>query len=343
MKNFYLACLLMYSLPMSAADWFPVTVQMDGKTASYRPLTHASKAWRVCALLPQTRDKYWWGVSWGLSSEAERQGIILGIYQAGGYEHLDVSRKQFAHCIELGADAIVLAAISSDGLNEDIAKAAELKIPVIDLVNGVSSTKVAARSLVNFSEMSREAARYLLSHSKKTAIKVAWFPGPKGAAWVTDAEEGVKTAFQNRPVEIIHAGYGATEPNVQMGLVRDLLKKNQKPDFILGNAVAVEMSANYFERYKTQELRQSISFYASEPVINLIRQGRVMAAVSDAPVLQARIAIDLAIRVLENKTYSRHISPLIEVIDANNIAQYDFTKIFPPTEERFGQKELTPK
>lgn len=125
------------SLARAEQDWFPVDVQADGKTMAYHPIQQTSKAWRLCALLPHGKDHYWWGVSWGLAEEAKRQRVELGIYEAGGYEHLARQRQQLQHCVENKADALIIAAISSDGLNDLIAQLKAANIPVIDLINGI--------------------------------------------------------------------------------------------------------------------------------------------------------------------------------------------------------------
>ena len=94
-----------------AAEWFPYPVQADGRMLDYRPLPAAAQPWRICALLPHGKDRYWWGVAWGLDQEAQRLGVRLGIYEAGGYEHGDVQLEQFDRCVAEGADAFVVASI----------------------------------------------------------------------------------------------------------------------------------------------------------------------------------------------------------------------------------------
>jgi protein TorT len=329
------------ALSATAADWFPVAAQVDGKTLEYRAAGPASKAWRICALLPHLRDKYWWGVSWGLSEEADRQKVKLGIYQAGGYDAVEEQRRQFRECLRLGADAIILASSSYEGLNQEIDAAADRRIPVVDLVNGVSSARVAARSLVSFTDMATTAARYISNHAGGKRLKLAWFPGPQGAGWVNDAEKGLQRAFPAGAAEIIHAGYAAPESTRQMTLVRKTLALHA-PDYILGNAVATEVSAAYLlsNSQKSGAKPGVVSFYATEPVIALIREGRVLAAPSDASVLQARIAVDLAVRILDRKPFPARVSPVIEVLDAGNIDQYDLSRLFPPQNLRFVQKPL---
>ena len=72
---------------LARADWYPLAVRADGELVQYSPLAQASQPWRICALLPHGKDRYWWGVAWGLDGEARRQGVQLGIYEAGGYEN----------------------------------------------------------------------------------------------------------------------------------------------------------------------------------------------------------------------------------------------------------------
>jgi hypothetical protein len=73
-------CLLNPQLAGAEAGraWYPVKVVSHGRAAMYEPLARARKAWRICALLPHARDKYFWGVSWGLSQEAARLGAQRG-------------------------------------------------------------------------------------------------------------------------------------------------------------------------------------------------------------------------------------------------------------------------
>ena len=52
-----------------------------------------------------------------------------------------------------GADAVVIGAISYDGLNNLVGEIRGQGIPVIDVINGMSSSELSAKSLVSFGEM----------------------------------------------------------------------------------------------------------------------------------------------------------------------------------------------
>lgn len=325
-------------LPAQAeTNWFPIATVADGKPYSYQPLSKASRPWRICALLPHGMDKYWWGVAWGLQQEAERQGLKLGIYQAGGYANLENQRTQLNHCLAIKADAIILAAISAKGLNTQIDQALQQGVPVIDLINGIDNPQVSTHSRVNFADMTRASVDYLRTRHDLQQAQLAWLPGPADAGWVIDAEKGLHQALGAQTSQLSHAGYAATDTNSQMQLVRQLFSQ-QTPDFLLANAVGAFVAARYIQQYQLST--QVLAYYTTEPVLEMIRSGQILAAPCDAPVLQARIAIDLAARLLEGQAVARDVSPQIEMLDRQTLPDYPLQRLLPPAGSRFIQQSL---
>jgi protein TorT len=322
-------------------NWFPVEVQADGRQLEYQPLQHVSKAWRLCALLPHGKDHYWWGVSWGLAEEAKRQGVQLGIYEAGGYENLPRQRQQLQDCVSNKADAVIIGAISSEGINDLILQLKAAKIPVIDLINGINSEAVAARSSVSFADMATQSLLYLMEHSQQRAMNLAWFPGPAQAAWVQDAEQGLKKQLQGTAVHLLHAGFGATDTFSQATLVRQLFSR-QHPDYVLANAVAAGVSQNFITAEGLTKIGV-MAYYANPEVVRLIQAGQLLAAATDSPVIQARISIDLALRILENQPYARQVSPQIRILDQHNINQLPLQQIIAPKQQWMIRQPLAAK
>lgn len=326
------------ALPAQAeTDWFPLATMADGKAYTYQPLIKASRPWRICALLPHGMDKYWWGVAWGLQQEAERQGLKLGIYQAGSYANLANQRKQLEHCLEIKADAIILAAISAKGLNPQIDQALQQGVPVIDLINGIESPQISAHSRVNFADMTSASVKYLRTRHDLQQTQLAWLPGPADAGWVIDAERGLHQALGAQISQLSHAGYAAPDTNSQMQLVRELFRQ-QTPDVLLANAVGAFVAARYTQQHQLNT--RILAYYTSEPVLEMIRSGQILAAPSDSPVLQARIAIDLASRILEGQPFARDVGPLIDMLDRQSLPGYSLQRLLPPEGSRFIQQAL---
>ncbi|WP_159107241.1 TMAO reductase system periplasmic protein TorT [Azospirillum sp. B4] len=333
--------------PLVTEAWPPATVVSDGRTAPYVPLVRAARAWRICALLPGTQDKFWWGVSWGLVREAERQGVVIGVYQAGGYDKLDVQKAQLDACRAMKADAYILAAITTDGLDGQAAAIADGGQPLIDLINGMGSPYVTGHILGNFQENARYGADYILEHRaawEKAAgrpLKVGWLPGPKGTEWADAMEVGALAILRRAGVDVIHGGYGATALTTQMDLVRDLFDRAPDLDVVFGNAVAIQAAASYL-RSRHGRGTHLVATYATDGMADLIRSGMVDLAVSDSPILQARIAVDLAVRVLEGKPHGVWNRITVEPLDQARLAGYDLSRIAVPEGDRFQLRPLPP-
>lgn len=329
---------LLLASPSWAQGWYPLSTIADGKPFQYQPLHATSKPWRVCALLPHGKDRFWWGIAWGLAEEAERLNVKLGIYQAGGYENLEVQRRQFAHCREQKADAILLATVSPSGLNDQIDAALQAKVVVIDLINGIRDSKVTARAVSDTNDLGVAAASYLLADAAGRPVKVAWFPGPENAEWVANAEAGAMRTLKNAKVTLIQGGHAVPEITQQMTLVRTLFE-NHNPDYVLGNAPAAEAAARFL-RGRRDLHAKVIAYWANEPVIAMIRNRQILAAPSNGAVLQARIGFDLAIRALEGKPYPTSVKLAPEMLDAKSIGQFQTDKLLAPANQWMIQREL---
>ncbi|GLK86996.1 TMAO reductase system periplasmic protein TorT [Pseudomonas turukhanskensis] len=327
-------------LPVQAQEWFPVPVMSDGQVLDYQPLSKAARPWRVCALLPQGLGRYWWAMSWGLSQEAQRQGVRLGVYDAGGYQNDAVQREQFAHCAERGADAYIVGGVSAQGLCPQIQAVAEHGAPVIDLANRLDCPGVRAHARVDFAEMTKQVVAYLLADSKGRAVRVGWFPGPEGAAWLKDAEDGLREAIAGKSVTLIHGGYGVADISGQAPLVRDLLAREPNLDYVLGNAEAAAFASRLRHNSAPRYHFKVLSFYANERLLEPIAEGQVLAAPTDSPVVQARIAVDLAVRMLEKQQVPRMISPQIIMLDRSTVRQLDLGVLMAPSGQWMIRQDL---
>src|SRR5690242_11551412 len=216
--------------PASAADWFPyqaeqVTPPFDpnGKVSpvEYTPLDKASKPWKICVSFPHMKDAYWLGVDYGVVEEAKRLGVSMNLVEAGGYTELNKQISQIEDCVASGAQAVVIGAISADGLNSLVKELHAKNIPVIDVINGINSPDISAKSLVSFYTMGHTTGEYLAEKhpAGSPPVKVGWFPGPAGAGWVEAANKGFMDAVKGTAVEVLPPKYGDTDTEVQLKLV----------------------------------------------------------------------------------------------------------------------------
>ncbi|WP_322101826.1 TMAO reductase system periplasmic protein TorT [Paraburkholderia sp. J41] len=335
-------CAMVTSFATHAANWYPlpaesVTPPLDPNGAradiQYVPLTRATRPWNICVSFPHMKDAYWLGVDYGVIQEAKDLGVKVHVFEAGGYTNLGTQISQLEDCVASGADAVVIGAISADGLNNLAKTLSARKIPVIDLVNGMTSPNVSAKSLVSFYTMGHATGEYLAARhpAGSPATKVAWFPGPAGAGWVESANKGFMDAVKGSAIQVLEPKYGDTGKEVQGKLIEETLQAHPDVSYVVGTAVTAEVAPDILKARHQQGNVKVLSFYLSPEVYKGIQNGTILASPADGMVLQGRIAIDQATRLLEGKDVVKHVGPKIEVIDARNIgAIHRDTVLAPP-------------
>ncbi len=317
-----------------AENWFPYGVQvwtpafnMDSPRSEfqYSPVSKASKAWDICVSFPHMKDAYWMSVNYGVTAESKRQGVKMQLVEAGGYTNLKNQIAQIEDCAARGANAIVIGAISFDGLNNVVKEVRSKGIPVIDVINGMSSSELTAKSLVSFGEMGFKAGEHIAKmHPKGSkAVKVAWFPGPPGAGWVEAGNKGFQEAVKGSAIEVVETKYGDTGKEVQLKLVEDTLEAHPDIEYVVGTAVTAEAAVGLLRSRDLLGKIKIMSYYFTPGVFQGISRGQILAAPTDSAVIQGRIAIDQAVRVLEGKDFKKHVGPKLYVIDSSNIKTFD--------------------
>jgi len=322
--------------------WYPLDVEVwdppfndtrQREQKRYTPLERAQKKWQIRVFIPHLKDDYWMGVNYGLIDEARRLEVSLSIFEAGGYDQLDIQRRQIEKVLDENPDGLIIGAISLDGLNDIVKKASDKGIPVLDMINGISSPHIAARAAASFWDMGHAAGSYLrrLQENRGQPIKIAWFPGPDGAGWVKAGDDGLRQAIAGSAIEILESGYGDTGSAAQAKLVEAALSRHADDlDCIVGTAVTAEAAVKILRRRGLADRIKVLSYYYSPGVHRGIRRGDITAAPSDLTVLQARIAVDIMVRILEKRDYYKHVAPEVTVVDRDNIRSWDTSTTLAP-------------
>jgi len=314
--------------------WYPCPVEVWNTAfdmestrtkTDYVALEKASKKWKVHVFFPHMKDDYWMAVNYGVADEARRLGIEMTLHHANGYENLDKQIIQIKESLDSETDAIVIGAISFDGLNDLVSEICQKGIPVVDVINGMSSPELSAKSLVSFGEMGFKAGAYLVNRHPKNSkpVKVAWFPGPEGAGWVQAGDGGFRDAVQKGAIEIVTTQYGDTGKDTQSKLIEAALDQYPDIDYIVGTAVTAEAAPRILRQKKRDDRVKIMSYYLTPGVYRGIKRGQILCSPTDSAVIQGRIAIDQVVRILEQKDYFKHVGPVIQVIDASNIDTFE--------------------
>jgi protein TorT len=310
----------------------PFNVQRQHVRREFVPLARAAKPWQICASIPHLKDDYWLAVNAGLISEARRLGVRLNLFEAGGYENLETQKRQVAECTKTTAQGVILGAISADGLNEAITALGKRGIPVIDLINGVTSTAVSARAAADFYHMGFAAGQSVkkLADTSPKPLRVAWFPGPKGAGWVQAGDQGFRDALRGAKATLVDTRHGDTGIAAQTTLLNSVLDREKDIDCIVGTAVTAEAAVPVLRERKRSASTKVISYYFGSGVYRGIQRGTILTAPTDQPGLQAKIAVNIMVRILEKSEYPKHVSAPVVLVDRGNVNQFDVSSSLAP-------------
>lgn len=296
----------------------------------YRPVTKAAKRWKICASYPHLKDSYWVSVNYGMVEQAKAAGVGLTVVEAGGYPNLERQIEQIKLC-SAKADALIVGTVSYGGLTPTIKEIAR-RIPVIAAINDIDDAGITAKTGVSWEEMGRSIGAYLASlhPAGSEPIKVAWFPGPKGAGWVQFVEAGFQKAIKDSSAKITAVKWGDTGLEIQLLLIEELLEAQPDIDYIVGSAPTADAAVSVLRAQNRQGQIKILADYFTHGTFREINRAKVLAAPTDSPPLQGRIAIDQAIRAIEGTLEHRHVGPRVEIIDKNNVLSLDLDQSLAP-------------
>ncbi len=309
---------------------FDVVNAADGKNeiVSYQGLEKAEKQWHICVLFPHMKDSYWVGVNYGIVDQARKLGVKATILEAGGYTEAAKQVSQYNDCLALGVDAIVIGAISEAGLAKSMAEGKEKGVVQVGVINPMSDV-ADARIFANYDDAAEAGAKFLVEKAGGEAMRMVHFPGPQGSGWAEASTAGVERAIEGSSIELLEAKYGDTGKSVQLKLVEDALQAYDDVNIIYGTAVTAEVAAQALEEAGNDDAMIA-AYYSNEGMVDLVKSGVVTATVTESPVMEARIAMDMAVRILEGKDHMVHLFPSMTVVTADNIDGLDLSRSFAP-------------
>ena len=290
----------------------------------YQPLAQATRGWRLCVLYPHLKDAYWLSVNYGMVQEARRLGVGFDLFEAGGYPNLDRQIAQLRDCGNPRYDAVVLGTVSYAGLSDTLRAIARDK-PVIAVVNDIDPAFITAKASVPWRDMGRAAGLELARlHPKGSApVDIAWFPGPRGAGWMTIVDQGFRQALAESSARIVQVMYGDTGREAQAQLVEQVLAEKHRMDYLVGSGPMAEVAVSILQSRDMGGKTGIISTYMSHGVFRGIRRGRIIFAPADAPVIQGKLGIEMAVRALEGKLSVTHAGPAIQTVTSQTADQFD--------------------
>ena len=311
-------------------SWEPPFKAAAPVRAEYTPAAPARQPWVLCVVVPHIKDAYWLGVNYGMVEEARRLRVEVQFAEAGGYAQLAVQRAQIQACAsDRRVQALIIGAVSRDVMTPHL-RQLTTRMPVIGTVNAIDDDGISGKVGVDWDDMGRAAGRFLVSQTRADGppVQVAWFPGPRSVS------EGVDRAFRQAiagsRVVIRTTAWGDTGKAVQRNLLQQVLDDHKDLGFVAGNALMAEAAISVLRERGLQDRIGIVSTYFTPAVHRGILRGRILAAPTDAPVLQGRMSIGLAVDLLERRPTRRHFGPVVRTVEPGNLGEINIDESLPP-------------
>ena len=294
----------------------------------------ATKPWKICVSFPHMKDAYWLGVDYGVVEEAKRLGVKMNLVEAGGYTELNKQISQIEDCVANGAKAVVIGAISSDGLNNLVTEICREE----DSGHRRDQRHLLARRLGEVAGVLLHDGRTRPANTWPRSIRPgrrrsrsAGSPGRPAPAGSRPRTRASSTRSRARRSRCWTPKYGDTGKEVQSKLVEDALQAN--PD--------IELHRRHRGDCRSRD-RPSCASAASgqdrAPRL-LYDAGRLRgdrARLHPRPRRPTRWSSRAASRstrpsrILEGKDFVKHVGPKIFVVDKSNLKTVPHDNILPP-------------
>jgi protein TorT len=299
--------------------------------SGYIPLERAAELWEICASVPPTSFDYFEVIARGLEAEALRLGVSVRLQELQTFDR-EEQLAHFAQCMEEEADAIVVVAIAEGGFDEIFVQARERGIPVIDLATGSGSRNVTARIVTDRVGVGRAAGQFLSERHPLGGdlARVVWLYGPAGTRIARDEDLGLRTAIETGALEVVLAQEVDLEDAAVRPVIQDILDSGLEFEALVGGSLTAQIATEEFAGRFPPGTIEVISVTTIPATISGIAADRIFAAVNDQPVVQARIAVDLAVRAIEGRPFLADIRPAVEIIDRSNVETFDRSTVMPP-------------
>jgi len=288
----------------------------------------------VAVLMPNAGDPYFQSKSYGYLDEAEKLGINIKLYNAGGYDKLPEQIQQIEDMTTRKVDGIIFTPTDTSATIPAIEAAIDAGIKVInDDVLIWDSDKIEARVSENSFEVGVQEGEMIVEALGGKG-NVVMMKGPSGVDLARKREEGAKSVFAKYPdIKILVEDYHLNDIPTANQLMEDYLQALAgKIDavYTLGTQSAVGVvTALQSAGLKPGEIIVTTIDHTPE-IEQMIRDGWVYGSVVCEPVKVARIAVQNVVKMIKGEPVEKMTYSGSQKVTKENIDTFDRSGIFTP-------------
>jgi ABC-type sugar transport system substrate-binding protein len=298
-----------------------------------------AKQYTIGVLLPHLSSAHFVGQAYGYIDEAQKLGVKVIMFEAGGYEHLDRQIAQIEDLIAQKVNAIVMGAVSGPGTVGAVDRAAAAGIPVITC-NSTSDSKYVVSRIRSDDDTIGQMQADIMGQALRGRGNVVMLPGPAGTSWAENRAAAFKKRLGKKfpNVKVIGMQYSLSSPVDGLRIMEDFLQTYPKIDGVYNGADTMAIGSAQAVLASGNAGKIAITTTDFQPdTEKFLRSGVITAAVIQQTVVIGRWGIRAAVNYLEKRPVPANISvPLLQAtkddvgkIDMRGVRAPDGWK--PPT------------
>jgi periplasmic protein TorT len=184
---------------------------------------------------------------------------------------------------------------------------------------------------VSFVDLGRMTGKAVLGSSDAKKDVIGFFPGPEGANFSDDAVKGFMEVMKDSGAKIALTKRGDASLNVQLDLIDNALQAYPEINYIVAIDPGAQGAITALRNSRRLGDIKVASINIIPPVYDDIMAGLTEGSGVDFTVIQAKLAIDMAVRLLEKQDLPAHeAGPNPAFLTKANAKNYEWTTMFAP-------------
>lgn len=280
----------------------------------------ASKPYRIGVTVVHLNDDFYKGIVYGIDDEAKRSGVeVVQVSIAGAYGNVKEQFAQLEAFKALKVDVAVVAPAAYNGYDTALKSLKDAGIMVVAAGIPVNSKNVDFGITQDDTAIGKVLADRICA--TKTGGRVLTVPGPAGAEWARLRYVGFMDEAKKCAGLIPTEGAFGGAMGLQWGLstTSDLLIRFPDAKYVYTPEISLAMGAAQAIRQQGKQVKVVSSSMVKEAA-PMVKDGRLLAVVSEPGIVMGRLVVQYAIRKLDGK-------PLTGLAPADKTTSYPYFNV----------------
>jgi ribose transport system substrate-binding protein len=294
-------------------------------------MNQADQKQNVALIVKMDHGDYWNTVKIGAEAAAKEFNINLTFSAPRDEEDVKGQIALINQSLQLGADALVLAANDSNILAGIAGLGSKRKLPVVAIDSQLESTRVKSFIGTNNYDSGTKAGQKLVELMGETS-HVAIMSYVQSADNAAQREKGLMDALKAYPgINVVAKEYCFSDSQLASTLTHKMMTEHKQIDVIVAlNTIASIGVANEIQKMGLGGHVKIITFDSTTEELALLQEGIIQATIIQNPFSMGYLGVKYAVEAMNGHSIPDHMDTGSKVIDMDNMFWSENQKLLFP-------------